>query len=66
MGTGMSPHRMRLGTMHRTGSWFQMETDGKRRVGEPQILSSALRLKNAKFELSLPSYYRGKFVKVGG
>jgi len=55
----MSPH------MHRTGSWFQMETDGKRRVGEPQILSSALRLKNAKFELSLPSYHRGKFVKVG-
>lgn len=42
----MSPH------MHRTGSWFQMETDGKKRVGEPQLLPSALRLKNAKFELA--------------
>lgn len=56
----MSPH------MHRTGSWLQMETDGKRRVGEPQLLTSALRLKNAKFEPSLLSYYEGKFVKVGG
>lgn len=46
MCTGMSPH------MHRTGSWFQMETDGKKRVGEPQLLPSALRLKNAKFELA--------------
>lgn len=60
MCSGMSPH------MHRTGSWLQMETDGKRRVGEPQLLTSALRLKNAKFEPSLLSYYEGKFVKVGG
>lgn len=60
MCTCMSPHT------HRTGSWFQMETDGKRRVGEPQLLPSALRLKNAKFELAFQAILQSKSVKGGG